>query len=333
MLVTVAALATTLLTQQPVDKPTLELYQERFVVRTAKEVIRVPLREVVEPPASVMFRRDDHYAVWDERGLTARSGDWSFTSRLSEFPTSSRFFDREQILETAAQVKKGIRKFDASGISGAKRLGNKAYFLVRWVDSSAKTWLEALVAVPLDVPKPKPQVVGLFEGMSLADRLIDDRLFLREEGLEAVVQSPTNWGVARFDPKLETFSFRPMGDKLQSYLSLTSSRGLFVESTSFGTTIAGEIELKEGTRKLLFQGRGVARFLDAVNPLVIVATSPPGRLLFNASTGAQVLIGASDEVRRAGRFVLTWTPPGIPKSARLLEPTRWIESAVWKGKP
>jgi hypothetical protein len=332
MLATVAALATTLLAQQPVDKATLELYQQRFVIRTANEVVRVPIRSILEEPPAVMFRRDDHYAVWDERGLTSRAGSWSFGTRLREFPTSSRFFKREEILQTVDLAKRGVRSLEASSVSGAKRLGNNAYFLVRWDDSSGKPWQEALVALALDGPKPKPRVIGRFEGLTLSSRSIDDKMSLRDGGLEVIAQAKDAWGVSRFDPKSEEFSFRGLGDKLQSYLSLSSAKGLFSESTAFGTCMVGEIDLGDGTRKLLYQGRGAARFVDKLTPRIIVATTPGGRILVNAATGAEVSIGSSDEVARAGKYVVTWSPSDSPKQARAFDPQRWTEIARWKAK-
>ena len=332
MLVTVAALATTLLAQQPVDKPTLELYQGRFVIRSGNDVLRVPLQTFSELPASVMFRRDDVYAVWDERGLTTRKGSWSFTTTFKEFPTSSRFFKREEVLETLGLVRRGRRSLDASGISGAKRLGNRAYFLVRWDESSGTPWHEALVTVDLTSTRPKPQVTGRFEGMSLGRGGIDDRLFLREEAIEAIVQNDRGWGVGRYDPKLESFGYRDLGEKVQSYTPLTSDTGLYIEETSYGLTSAGEINLGSGDKHLLFEGRGAARFTDTLKPRLLVGNGPTGRMLANTETGAVTLIGNSDEVRRAGKLVLVWSPASSPKSARLLSPERWEEVASWKAR-
>ncbi len=332
MLVTVAALATTLLAQQPVDKPTLELYQQRFVFRTAKEVVRIPLSSVIESPPAALFRRDDNYAVWDERGLTARSGAWSFTTQLTELPTSSRFYNRDEILQTMDLVRRGVRTLQATGVSGARRLGNKAYFLARWDDVSGKAWEEALTSIDLDGPKPKPKVIGRFEGRSLATRPIDDDLALREGGLEVVTQSTKGWGVARFDPNQEIFSFRQLGDKIQSYVPLTATSGLFVESTPYGTTLAGEIDLVTGKRKLLFQGRGPARFVDGGTPRILIATSPMGRILVNTATGAETGIGSNDEVRRSASYVVVWSPASVPAIARIFNAERWTELATWRAK-
>ncbi len=332
MLVTVAAFATTLFSQQPVDKPTLELYQQRFVFRTGKEVVRVPLVETIENPPAIMFRRDDNYAVWDERGLTARSGEWSFTSRLTEFPTSSRFFPRNEILQTMEKVKRGTRTLEVSAISGAKRFGNKSYFLARWDDSNGKPWQEALVVIDLDTPKPKPRIVGRFEGQSMADRPVDDEIVLRDDGLEVVAQSPKGWGIARFDPKSETFSFRELGDTLQNFLPLTPKAGLFVETTSYGTMIAGEIELASGNRKLIFQGRGPARFVDTQTPRLLLATGRGGSLLVNGSTGLEATVPQTEQVRRIGKYVFAWSPALEPTSARVYDSTQWSLLASWKAR-
>jgi hypothetical protein len=329
MLATVAALVTTLLAQQPVDKSTLELYQERFVLRSPSEVTRVPLRQDVDLPPAVMFRRNDSYAVWDERGLTARNGSWLFTSRLNELPTSSRFFRREEILATLEAVKRGTRRLEATAISGAKRLGSQAYFLVRWDDASGKPWQEVLASVDMTVPKPKPVVRGRFDGLSLGRQLIDDRLFLRAEGLEALVQTAQGWGIGRYDPNLESFTFQRLGDVLVSATNLSSETALFVEQTSVGTCIAGQVNFATGDRTILFQGRGTARFLDSLEPRIIIASKSTGRVLVNTSTGAEVEIGPG-EVRRAGRAILTWNPPFEPMAASAFDPKRWNVIATWR---
>ena len=292
----------------------------------------MPLRESVELPPAVMFRRDDNYAVWDERGATARSGSWSYSTRLAEFPTSSRFFRREEVVETLALVKKGTRRLEATGISGAKRLGSKAFFLARWDDSGGKPWQEGLIEVDLSDAKPKPRVLGRFEGFSVARAIIDDKLSQVDGGLEVVTQGAKAWGVARYNPKQNAFTFRALGVKLQSYIPLTSGGGLYVETTSFGTTAAGEIELKTGKRRLLYQGRGLARFVDAALPRILVGTTPIGRLLVNTGTGVETAIGGADEVRHNGRYVIAWSPAESPKSARLFDSERLIELAAWKSK-
>jgi hypothetical protein len=280
-----------------------------------------------------MFRRNDVYAVWDERGMTTRKGSWSFTTTFKDFPSSSRFFKRDEVLETLAAVKKGSIALEASGISGAKRLGNRAYFLVRWDDNTGKPWQEALAAVDLTSTRPKPQVLGRFDGLSLGRGGIDDRLFLREESIEAIVQSDHGWGVGRFDPKLDSFSFRALGEKLLTYAPLASDTGLYVEETAYGLTSAGEINLPTGDKHLLFEGRGPARFPDTLKPRLLIGNASNGRVLLNADTGAETMIGSSDEVRRAGDLVLVWSPPAAPKSARLFSPDRWEEVASWKAKP
>ena len=161
---------------QAVDAPTLEYYQDHFVVRRGVEAWRVPAHPpATRPVLAVAFRRNQNYAVWDERGLTIRRGEQVRHTFLPDVPTSPRLFEREEILNTVELIRAGKRKRDADSLSGAMRIGNDAFFLVRW-EEDGKPWTEALVSVDLSASSLQPKVLGRFEGVSVAYRPIDDRL-------------------------------------------------------------------------------------------------------------------------------------------------------------
>ncbi len=300
------------------------------MLRTADEVFRVPLNpRPADPPPAVMFRRNETYAVWDDRGMTVRVGKNSQSTRLEDIPVSPKAFDRPEILQTLDLIQKGVRTKKAFAISGAKRLGTEAYFLVRWEDRGAKPWMEALVMVDLASPSLHPKFVGRFEGISMGFQAIDNHLVLIGEKLAVVTRQRDTWGLATYDPKRESFAFEARGSKLEGFMYTANTKGLFIERTPYGTTMAGAVDLVDASRDLLYEGRGVARFVDPKTPHILVASGPAGRKVIDAGTGCEMPLDVNAEVRRAGRFVLVWTPAKGPQTATIYKPDRWNVVGRW----
>ncbi|MGV3617653.1 MAG: hypothetical protein ACO1SV_20195 [Fimbriimonas sp.] len=302
------------------------------MVRKGREAWRVPAQpETPRPVLAVSFRKDQNYAVWDDRGLTVRRGTRTFSTYLPEIPTSPRAFPRAEILKTIDLLQQAKRTRNAAALSGAMRIGNDAYFLLRWEDTSGKPWAEALVKVDLSADDLKPKFLGRFEGLSVAYRPIDDRL-VHLNGIPATVTRTADaWGMATYDPKTQKFGFRPMGAKLISLLPLGRSEALFVETTAYGTTAGGEVDLETGRRQERFESRGNARFVDAVQPWFMVATRGTSTQIRNGETGSEAPIPTGAGIVRAGAYVVVFTPYANPTSATLYEPERWKKLATWKA--
>lgn len=316
---------------QTVDAPTLEYYQDHFVVRQGLQAWRVPAHPPEPRPVlAVSFRRNENYAVWDERGLTIRRGNRTKSTFLPDIPTSPRAFPREEILKTIELLQDGKRQRNASALSGAMRIGNDVFFLLRWQSLEGKTWAEALVRVDLSADDLTPKFVGRFEGLSVAFRPIDDRLF-RLNGQPAVVTKGIDtWGVSTFDLKTQKFGFRPLGGRLASLMQLGRERALFVETSTYGTTVGGEIDLDSGLRQERFETRGNARFVDPEQPWLMVTSRATGAKVRNGETGAETNIPVGAGVRRAGPYVVVFSPYTRPTTATLYLPERWTRLAEWK---
>lgn len=313
-----------------VDAPTLEFYQGNFVIRRPGLVRRIP----IDPPHPtdrlvVAFRRNESYAVWDDRGLTMRHGSRSHSTRLGDFAVSPKLFPKDELVRTISLIRSGRRRRDAAALSGAVRLGPSAYFLPRWEDRGGASWAEALVEAPLGGKELWPKAVGRFEGLSLGYKPIDDRLFVLGSRLAIVSRRSDSWGVATYDPSKKEFGYSALGGGLRSYLSTGRQTGLFVEKTTYGTTVAGEVDLGSEVRKPLFEARENARFLDAVRPYLVIASSEDGSRLLNTETGGEVPIGKGAGVARAGSEVLVWFPADKPRLATLYRPERWSVVARW----
>lgn len=321
-----------LLTQKggKVDAPLLEYTGGTFAVRVSGTTVRVPTKTVRElPRPAVSFRRDEHYAVWDGRGLTIRHGERSHTTRLEDAVTSPRLFEREVIEDTVAKLSGGTRKREAAGLSGALRLGGDAYFLVRWEEKNGTPWTEALVRVPLSGKSLHPEILGRYEGLSIAYKPIDDRLFLFGKQLCIVARQGKTWGIGQFDPSSKNFEFRSVGAELLSYLSTGTKTGIFVERSPYGTVVAGRTDLSSGYRKPVYEARGAARFVDALKPSLVVGSGQGEAKLHNAETGAEVVLPPNSGIGRAGAWVVVWWPAANPTAARLYDPRTWRSLATW----
>jgi hypothetical protein len=252
---------------------------------------------------------------------------------LPDIPTSPRAFSRPEILRTIDLMRQGKRTRNAAGLSGALRIGGDAYFLVRWEETGGKPWAEVLVRVDLAGDDLKPALVGRFEGISVAFRPIDDRLF-RVGNLPAVVtRSATAWGVATFAPEKQQFGFRKLGNQLFSLMPLSRTRALFVEGTAYGTTTGGEVDLESGVRQERFEVRGSGRFVDTEQPWLLVTSRAPTAQVRNGENGAETTIPLGAGVRRAGPYVVVFTPYDFPTQATLYQPDRWTKVGEWRGKP
>jgi hypothetical protein len=321
--------APALIHQQPVDKPTLELYQQRFVLRTSTELLRVPILENPELPPAVMYRRGDAYAVWDERGLTIRNDDWSYITRMPEIATSPKLFTRAEILENNRLAKDGTRTLEATSLSGSMRIGPNAYFLLRWDSNNGTPWNEALVSVDLTLPKPKARLVGKFNGISSSREQLGDKLFILSGKLSVVTSNNQDWGVSSYDPEQESFSFRKLGTLLESFKQTSNLSGYFVERRQGSGTLAGSVEFSSGARREIWSTAGTATFVDTQSPEILMSTGQKTQLYWPES-GSTVEVPDKSVVKRLGKYVVVWSPSEKPTQATAFIPEGWKVIATWK---
>ncbi len=317
---------------QVVDKPSLQYYQQTFVIRQQDSVLRVPF---VAPkpklPLFLAFRKNDTYAVWDDRGLTIRRRTHVTTSKLADVIVSRKVFSKEEINRNASLIKDGAHSKEANAISGARRIGKEVYFLVRWDDKSGKAWAETLVSVDITSKKPTLDLLGRFEGLSFGTKPIDDKLQIVGGKLAIVSKGAESWGFSMYDPANRQFEYRPMGYKLNSFEHINSVQGVFTETSTYGTNIAGRIDLNTGTRKIFYEGREDLRFLDVLEPFVVIATEGTTTKIVNCTNAFSRVLPFVLDGRRAGANVLFWTPTPNPKAAWLLNPQNWEPEARWRS--
>lgn len=305
-----------------------------FVMNDSQGERRVIVNPPVPPPTSTFaVKQRNTWLVWDNRGLTLRVGDKAASTRMPYIPTSPKVFSREQILENIRLIDQGKRQKEATALSGSEVIGDTVYLLVRWADADGKTWLEILMKVDTAAEEPKPEFVAKMPGMSLARGEVDDEMFVLNEKLVAVGTMGNEWGVSAFDVNEEAVLFKAFGTGLvRGSVQPDRRKVLFVERTSYGTQLAGEVELGTGARTDFAEARGNVSFFSA-KPLLLRVDDAKGVALRYVDTGAEVRVPAGSEARMTGVGVLTWHPKANPQRALLYEPTRWIPVANWTAPP
>lgn len=314
-----------------VPPASIQYYQGTFEVHSHGRVRSIAAHGPDRtPPKIVAFRKDDAYAVWDERGLTIRRGDKSFSTKLPEIVVSPRFFSKEQILQTLGGVRSGQFAEDVDAVSGARRLGKDVYFLLRWDDKDGAPWAEALAQVDLNAQTLHPQILGRFGGLSTAALPVDDKLLILDGKLAIVERTKDTWGLATYDPATQEFKSQAMGASLVSLVPINLTQALFVEISTYGTNIAGRVDLESGTRKILYEGRERLRFIDAATPEIILAATPHKTKLVNCVTGAVRLIPYAVDAKRSDSDILLWTTAAEPTGAWLMTAETWQSLAIWR---
>lgn len=309
------------LAQRPTDQYTLGYQSDTFVVRKGAQKETVA-RALPAPKTKneLSFRRDKRWAVWDARGLTTRDGEWTATDRFEAIATSPKTQEKDEIRATLAKIKAGKRSRAASGISGARRVGGIVYLLPRWDADDGTPWLEALVAIDLLKPHPKPRLLGTFGGLSLGRGMADDRLGVEDGLLSVAINAESGWGFGTYDPKKGRFAFRERGVRL---LALEKD-GRLIEETGYGTILAGRAD--SGRTIPWLETRGSAEFVPGDGPILVRS----GDRVRNAVTGAEVRLPKGAAVRRASAGLLVFWPETMPRSARLYDPVRFEERARWE---
>ncbi|MBS1701527.1 MAG: hypothetical protein JST12_07695 [Armatimonadetes bacterium] len=316
---------TSILQTQTGQSPSLQVVGNKINVTIGKKMESVdatvdPSKEA--PADHVAYRRDKMWAVWDSRGLTVRNGEKLFSTKLGDIAVSPRAFAREDILKTLDLFKAKQRTKECDSLSGSVRIGTKCYFLPRWTQKDGTTWLEALIVVDFADETLKPKFLGRFMGFSTANQKIDDKMFTVKDQLSIVTKQGDTWGLSSFNADQTTFDFNPLGSNLVSYYR----GGYFLETTSYGTSIVGQIDLASGLRKNLFETRAKNVELSDGSYLAILR-SKDNTVIKNLKTGGQVMHAANAYVEPLDNYVLVWTK-NTRTTAWLYEPTRWTAIAT-----
>ena len=318
--------------------PRLDFRNNEFVISRAGKTERFPVQvpeaaTLFWPPEPLLFRRDDAYVVWDVRGLTIRQKDWVYHTWLSSVPTSPKLFSREEILETKSLLGKGERQMNASTLSGAYRDGNVVYLLARWDDKAEKPWAEALFKVELTDEKPKPQLLGRFDGLSLNLKPGKSALFPRDGKPSVWMKTGDAWGLGSYDQEIEIFEFKRIGNALERIEMISDRFGWYVERTAMPSFVLYRWDSSSFARKQLLEAAGPMRIVNKSEPWIAEIEEGDDLYLQNATTGARIQLPPEAGYRATSHGVLVWTPAQRPRSAVLFDSSRWAPRARWPQRP
>ena len=289
---------------KPVDKSIPQPYQLRyfqgeFILRKDREAWRV--RVPPAPPApvtSIAYRRDDCWAVWDERGLTIRVGDKLTSSKLEGIARSPRIFPHAELVESLEKVRKGERSAFASGIGGSRRLGNYAYFVPRWLDKTGAVWLEALVRVDMTKPNPKPELVARIPGTTLVRNALDKWLLADDGGLALPVTTTEGWAILRIKDE-QVFPYPQEG----ALMDLNGDR--YIQRLSSNLYQYGLVDWKTPKLTMQYESRVPLAFTP-VDPDLLISQSETKSSVVFLPTGAQWNLPARSMIEAIGPFLLAY---------------------------
>lgn len=313
----------------------IRLADQSFVVEDEGRKVTVPLNRPAPPaPRAVTYREGDAFAVWDtERGLSIRKGKRLVSSWLPELPLSKRLFPPEEIAKNQERLKSKEIQLGASSLAGSTRLGGIAYFLVQWREKGGAPWLEALVKVDLGDKKPIVELVGRFDGVSMAREKLGDELVGFEDRLMVVARQGEAWGIARYNPDSGNFAFDVAGSGLARSHSIGARTAVVEEKTPYGTVLLARVYLPNGTRRNLAEVRGSFELVDQAEPLIVRLRDARGTALRNLDTGAELRLPGPSRVDRSEMGVIVSSPPKEPTTALLFDPARWDRLALWSAGP
>ncbi len=318
-------------TQVPAKQtsPTLTLAADALVIAVNGKEHREPLKiATVAEDLRTSYRKDETSVSWDSRGLHVKNGSFESTSLLEDCALSPRLFERAEIIENRDLIAAGKQGKAANGLAGSLRLGKYVYLLPRWSDTSGKVWLEALVSVNLDDPKPRWKLLGKFNGYSLLKSAIESRLFPQSANVCLfATQASGRWGMASFDPATQKFAFKELGEKLEDYIYIGGKMFMISEATSYGKTRLARFDLETGARRDLMEAKGDILLVDDHKPYLVEIQTNLGPALRNLETGCQLAISPRSVVRRTPFGVLVW-PVDDPQQAALYSFERYVRLAI-----
>jgi hypothetical protein len=324
--------------QSGVAQNALTFKDGSFWLNGAGRGLQIP---VVLPPSRRLgvfaLQHKDRWVVVDDRGLTVRVGKDVRTTRLPDIAVTGKLFTRDEVLRTVELVEKGERTRGFATWAGDARIGDTLYLLLRWSDKAGTPWLEALVDLDLNSPRPWPRLLGRFPAPSPRRNEARDALRVVDGKLAAIGVDGDDWGVSLWNPadppgemaRLGTFT--PIGKGLTTFRSSPDlSRVFAVERTSYGTTLVSEADWVSRARKALFEERGDVT-LAHVDPPVARFARGETTLLRNLDTGAELAINPRMTMRFLESGMLAWFPAERPTQAALYSYSDWRASASWKA--
>ena len=321
-------LASLMLTQTPPAPPVVAYGGGYFMITDASGTTKVNTKQWAKLHVTTFDMKVGKAVMkWDWKGFTVTVGKKVRTSRLAELPISEKFFSQEQI-EAMNDI--GLKR-EVTGLSGWEQIGDVLYMVPRWEDKDKSTWLEMMIKIDLKSASPWYVPLGVLEGNSKANSVVEDRVFKTGNGLGIVSEKDGDWGLATWPLRGGNSEFHAIGTSPRAFDVNTDGTVLrFIEKTSYGTNLAGMAALPAGTRTDFAETRDPIFFPGDTTDIVQINAST-GVVLRNTDSGLELRLPANVGVRNVAPGVLVWVPRESPTQAVLYSKSGLRALARWKA--
>ncbi len=274
-------------------------------------VLAEPTGKPPQEPREMVFREGDRFCVWRRDGLHTR--------------------EKNRVRHWRLQVEDGEAPWRPDrgtriALSGARRIGDTVYLLVR-KELRASPPRETLYEVSLAGGLPQPKALTSFEGLSLGQSDMDDRLGIVGNKPSWIARRPDgSWGAVVWEAGLSMFVFQPFGTDLVDAWRVSDRIHLFSERTPYGTYLLGRADLLLGKRRELLETRGPLFPVPSTTNLFLEGEST----LRSLATGAVAVLPAKPSVLETPHGWLAYWPEERPERAMLLDPETLSVRAEWR---
>lgn len=298
------------------------------------ETVAIAPKEAAQPK-KFDFVDGDFRIFWDGNQMTVRLGKYQRSTKFVDIPTSPRLFSKEQITDAIRAVDKGELTLEASSLAGHELIGEDLYLLMRWNRADKTPGFEALVRINMTEKTPWFKVMGKLPGTSRATGVVADELFMEGKRLAAVAeQGEGKWGLATWDLDESYMRFYPLGQNLFRYSipGKAPEKLMFVERSTYGTYLGGEIDLAEKERVDLAESRDKISFVSS-DPVVVRFDSTEQCRIRFINSSLERTFAPWTAARMTKRGLLTWLPSASPTQAAFFYPDNWTLQGKWFANP
>lgn len=305
--------------------PTITYGNGAFSISEGKEITKVAIKQPAKHVINAFSMKSEGAVLkWDAKGLSVTAGGKTRSTLFAELPTSPRFFSPEEISNHSSKNRSAV------GLSGWEQIGKSLYVVPRWAGADKKTWLEMLVKFDLGQPVPWFETITPLDGTSRAYSPVEDRVFRSGDWLGLVSERAGEWGVSLWPVGGGVSEFRAVGEG-SSVVDLTPDGALlrFIETTNYGTRIAGTVSLPDAERSNVAETRDPIFFPGDSADIVQINTDS-GVVLRSTESGLELKLPSGVGVRNIAPGVLVWTPRDAPSQAVLYSKSGLRAITRWK---
>ena len=305
--------------------PTITFSNGSFAIvegtETTKVAIKSPARQVVN---SFTFKSGAAAYKWDAKGLSVTVNGKTRSTKFTDLPTSPRFFSEDEIAGRTGHDR------SAAGLSGWEVVKDNLFLVPRWESKDKRTWLEMLVKIDLKQASPWFETVTPLEGSSKPYSAVEDRVFQVGANLCLVSEDAGEWGLSTWPLAGGVPEFKALGEGTPVADRTTDGTLLrFIETTTYGTRIAGVVRLPSAERLNFAETRDPI-FFPGESADIVQINSASGVVLRNTESGLELKLPAGVGVRNVSPGVLVWTPREAPSQAVLYSKSGLRAISRWK---